>query len=71
MGPEEVAFSLISLSIFRGTLRSKEEVLRIGIEAVCEFKGYNELQEVHLCAHNTADAARSETLPPTSASRNR
>ena len=54
---EAVAFSLISSGIFRGTLRSKEEVLRIGVEAVCEFEGYDELQEVHLCAHNTADAA--------------
>jgi len=54
---EAVAFSLNSSGIFRGNMRSKEEVLRIGVEAVCEFEGYDELQEVHLCAHNTADAA--------------
>jgi len=42
-----VAFSLLSSSIFRGR-RSLEAVLRIGVEAICEFGGYEGLEEVHL-----------------------
>jgi len=44
---EAVAFSLLSAGIFRGS-RSLEAVLRIGMEAICDFGGYEELKEVHL-----------------------
>ena len=57
-GLEAVAFSLISSGIFRGQ-RSKKEVLRIGMEAIADFDGYDELEEVHMCAYSAAD---SDTL---------
>ena len=44
---EAVAFSLLSAGIFRGR-RNLEAVLRIGVEAICDFGGYEELKEVHL-----------------------
>lgn len=55
---EAVAFSLISSGIFRGQ-RSKKEVLRIGMEAIADFDGYDKLKEVHMCAYSVAD---SDTL---------
>lgn len=51
---EAVAFSLISSGIFRGR-RSKREVLRIGVEAIADFGGYDELKEVHMCAYSAED----------------
>lgn len=51
---EAVAFSLISSGIFRGR-RSKREVLRIGVEAIAGFDGYDHLKEVHMCAYGADD----------------
>lgn len=49
VGLESVAFCLLSAGIFRGR-RSLDEVLRIGVESICDFDGYGGLKEVHLCA---------------------
>lgn len=54
VGLEAVAFSLLSSGIFRGA-RSKKEVLKIGLKAVVDFEGYDDLQEVHLCAFSPSD----------------
>ena len=51
---EAVAFSLISSGIFRGR-HSKKEVLRIGLNVIVQFEGYDELKEVHMCAFNSAE----------------
>ncbi|KAL3807121.1 hypothetical protein ACHAXA_005442 [Cyclostephanos tholiformis] len=51
---EAVAFSLLSAGVFRGP-RSVREVLRIGMYAICNFDGYAELKEVHLCAFNDTE----------------
>ena len=45
-----IGFSLLSAGIFRGE-RTVEEVLRIGVETICEFGGYKELNEVHLVGY--------------------
>ena len=47
---EAVAFCLLSAGVFRGR-QSMKEVLRIGMEAICGFEGYDELREVHICAY--------------------
>ena len=52
---ETIAFALLSAGIFRGE-HSLDEVLQIGIEAICDFDGYPELKEVHLCAFNQKEA---------------
>mmetsp|Transcript_22974 Transcript_22974/g.35249 ORF Transcript_22974/g.35249 Transcript_22974/m.35249 type:complete len:219 (+) Transcript_22974:47-703(+) len=52
---EAIAFALLSAGIFRGK-RSVDEVLQIGIDAICKFDGYPSLQEVHLCAFNQKEA---------------
>ncbi|KAL3778222.1 hypothetical protein ACHAW5_009624 [Stephanodiscus triporus] len=46
---EAIAFSLISAGVFRGS-RSMKEVLKIGMDAIYNFNGYAELQEVHMFA---------------------
>ena len=46
---EAVAFSLLSAGVFRGN-RRLVDVLRLGIEAICDFDVYPELSEVHLFA---------------------
>lgn len=46
---EAIAFSLLSSGVFRGS-KSVKEVLRTGVNAVCQFDGYNGLKEVHMCA---------------------
>jgi len=53
---EAVAFSLISSGIYRGE-KSKRHVLEIGMKAICEqFKPYNKLKEVHMCAFSSNEA---------------
>ncbi|KAL7535594.1 hypothetical protein ACHAXR_008853 [Thalassiosira sp. AJA248-18] len=52
---EAVAFSLLSAGIYRGS-RSVREVLKIGMDAIANFDGYAELQEVHMCAFNQKEA---------------
>ena len=49
-----VAFSLLSAGIFRGS-RSQEHVLGIGLDAINDFGGYKELEEVHLCAFSNKE----------------
>lgn len=56
-----VAFSLLSAGVFRGR-RSQEDVLEIGLDAICEFGGYEELEEVHLCAFSTKELQILEDL---------
>mmetsp|Transcript_16836 Transcript_16836/g.25281 ORF Transcript_16836/g.25281 Transcript_16836/m.25281 type:complete len:843 (+) Transcript_16836:1-2529(+) len=46
---EAVAFSLLSAGVFRGN-RRLVDVLRLGIEAICDFDVHPELSEVHLFA---------------------
>ena len=46
---EAIAFSLLSAGVYRGQ-RSVKEVLKIGVDAIYNFNGYAELQEVHLFA---------------------
>jgi O-acetyl-ADP-ribose deacetylase (regulator of RNase III) len=46
---EALAFSLLSAGVYRGP-RSVKEVLKIGMDAIYNFKGYAELREVHMCA---------------------
>eukprot|EP00586_Coscinodiscus_wailesii_P022116 CAMPEP_0172500762 /NCGR_PEP_ID=MMETSP1066-20121228/142695_1 /TAXON_ID=671091 /ORGANISM="Coscinodiscus wailesii, Strain CCMP2513" /LENGTH=280 /DNA_ID=CAMNT_0013275181 /DNA_START=246 /DNA_END=1088 /DNA_ORIENTATION=+ len=50
LGLEAVAFSLLSSGIFRGEVKTKEDVLRVGVRAIRDFEGFSELKEVHLCA---------------------
>lgn len=50
-----IAFALLSAGIFRGK-RSINEVLKIGIDAICKFDGYPALQEIHLCAFDQKEA---------------
>lgn len=52
---EAIAFALLSAGIFRGK-RSVDEVMKIGIDAICKFDGYPALQEVHLCAFSKFEA---------------
>jgi len=54
-GLEAVAFSLLSAGVFRGS-RSLREVLRVGVAAMSQFRGYAGLEEVHLCAFNEREA---------------
>ena len=51
---EAVAFSLLSAGVFRGK-RSLESVLRIGIDTILQFDGYEQLKEVHLCGFNDSE----------------
>eukprot|EP00578_Thalassiosira_sp_NH16_P030251 CAMPEP_0181077238 /NCGR_PEP_ID=MMETSP1071-20121207/845_1 /TAXON_ID=35127 /ORGANISM="Thalassiosira sp., Strain NH16" /LENGTH=696 /DNA_ID=CAMNT_0023158471 /DNA_START=978 /DNA_END=3068 /DNA_ORIENTATION=- len=45
---EAMAFCLLSAGIFRGK-RSLKEVLKIGLEAICQFEGYAGLKSVYVC----------------------
>ena len=45
---EAIAFCLLSAGIFRGS-RTVKEVLRIGLESICQFEGYEGLKEVYVC----------------------
>jgi len=58
---EAVAFSLISSGIFRGE-RSKKDVLKLGMETICDFDGYEELREVHMCAYNSAETTTLQDI---------
>ena len=49
-----VAFSLLSAGVFRGS-RTQEDVIEIGFDAICDFDGYEELEEVHLCAFSNEE----------------
>jgi len=51
---EAVAFSLLSAGVYRGS-RSRKDVLKIGVESLCEFEGYPELSEVHLFAFSEVE----------------
>lgn len=55
---ESVAFSLISSGVFRGPY-SREHVLGIGIQAIVDSGGYDELKEVHMVAFSPIEV---ETL---------
>ena len=48
---ESIAFCLLSAGVFKGR-RSLIAVLRIGIEAICQFEGYHHLKEVHVFGFN-------------------
>ncbi|KAL7470798.1 hypothetical protein ACHAXS_011055 [Conticribra weissflogii] len=54
---EAIAFSLLSAGVFRGP-KTLKDVLRIGVDAICNFDGYDALAEVHMCAfsQNEVDA---------------
>ena len=52
---EAVAFSLLSAGVYRGR-RTVKEVLQIGLEAIYDFDGYEELNEVHMCAFSEIEA---------------
>jgi len=56
VGLECVAFSLLSAGVYRGK-RSVKDVLRIGVESICSFCGYDALQEIHMCAYNPVEAS--------------
>ena len=53
---EAVAFSLLSSGVFRGN-KSVSSVLEIGVDAIRDFGGYEELEEVHLCAFNDKETS--------------
>ena len=36
-------------------MRSIKEVVKIGVNAICEFEGYEELTAIHLCAYSPKD----------------
>ena len=46
-----IGFSLISSGVFRGS-RSLKAVVRIAVQAVVEYGGYDELEEIHFFAFN-------------------
>jgi O-acetyl-ADP-ribose deacetylase (regulator of RNase III) len=52
---EAIAFSLLSAGVFRGS-KTVDEVLTIGMEAICKFDGYEELKNVYMCAFNQNEA---------------
>ena len=52
---EAVAFSLLSAGVYRGQ-RTVKEVLQIGLEAIYDFDGYEELNEVHMCSFSEIEA---------------
>mmetsp|Transcript_5948 Transcript_5948/g.12380 ORF Transcript_5948/g.12380 Transcript_5948/m.12380 type:complete len:234 (+) Transcript_5948:103-804(+) len=56
---EAIAFSLLSAGVFRGP-KTLKDVLRIGVNAICNFDGYEGLMEVHMCAfsQNEEDALK-------------
>ena len=43
-----IAFCLLSAGIFRGS-RSLQHVLSIGMKAICQYEGYDEMKEVYVC----------------------
>lgn len=43
-----IAFCLLSAGIFRGS-RSLQHVLAIGMKAICQYEGYDELKDVYVC----------------------
>jgi O-acetyl-ADP-ribose deacetylase (regulator of RNase III) len=51
---QAIAFSLLSAGVYRGP-RSIREVLEIGLNAIISFRGYNELEEIHLYAFNDCE----------------
>lgn len=53
---EAVAFSLISSGVYRGRFLSKMDVLSIGMNTISKFNGYDELEEVHLCAYSSEES---------------
>lgn len=53
---EAVAFSLLSSGVFRGN-KSVSSVLENGVDAIRDFEGYDELEEVHLCAFNDKETS--------------
>jgi O-acetyl-ADP-ribose deacetylase (regulator of RNase III) len=51
---EAVAFSLLSAGVYRGS-RGVQDVLRIGLSAICQFGGYEGLKEIYLCGFTTEE----------------
>ncbi len=58
---EAVAFSLLSAGVYRGS-RSVQDVLRIGLRAICQFGGYEGLKEVYLCGFTTEEVDALVTI---------
>ena len=58
---EAVGFSLISSGAFKGN-RSKKHVMKIALQAVKDFEGYDDLKEVHLCAFSEVECDRLEEI---------
>ena len=52
---EAIAFSLLSAGVFRGA-KTLEQVLAIGMLAICSFEGYKELKNVFVCAFTDEEA---------------
>jgi hypothetical protein len=44
-----IAFSLLSAGVYRGK-RGLKHVLKIGLDSIVHFDGYEELNEVSICA---------------------
>jgi O-acetyl-ADP-ribose deacetylase (regulator of RNase III) len=51
---QAVAFSLLSAGVFRGP-KSIREVLEIGLSTIISFRGYDELEEIHLYAFTSSE----------------
>jgi O-acetyl-ADP-ribose deacetylase (regulator of RNase III) len=51
---EAVAFSLLSSGVFRGPC-SLEYVLNNGLQAICDYPGYEGLKEIHMCAFSSRE----------------
>ena len=52
---EAVAFCLLSAGVFRGW-RRLDAVLRIALETICQFEGYQQLEEIHVFAFSEIEA---------------
>jgi len=55
-GINAIGFSLISAGSYRHD-KPLEDVLRIAVEAVHDFDGYESLEEIHFCAFTSQEAA--------------
>ena len=53
-GLEAIAFCLISAGVFSGR-RDLNDIVRIGLEAICQFDEYTKLNDVYLFGYSRAD----------------
>lgn len=58
---EAVAFCLLSAGVYRGS-RRVQDVLQIGLNAICQFEGYEGLEVVYMCGFTEEEVNALVTL---------